>query len=264
MRIAIVGTGVAGLTAAHRLHRDHEIAVYEATPRIGGHVNTVRVDLAGETHEIDTGFIVHNDRNYPGFQALMDELGVATQPSHMSFSVSDDAGAFEYSGTPRGVFAQRSHLVDPRFLRMIRDLVLLKLQAVGLRGARDLYPQQLSGGMARRVALARALALDPPLMIYDEPLTGLDPIASGVIMDLIHRLNRTLGLTSIIVTHHVHETLPVADRAIVIADGRIAFSGTPDSLQASSDPLLRQFLEGRADGPIAFDMGAGMARTEAA
>jgi uncharacterized protein len=122
MRIAIVGTGVAGLTAAHRLHRDHEITVYEASPRVGGHVHTARVDLADETHQIDTGFIVHNDRNYPGFQALMVELGVATQPSHMSFSVSDDAGTFEYSGTPRGVFAQRSHLVDPRFLRMIRDL----------------------------------------------------------------------------------------------------------------------------------------------
>lgn len=147
---------------------------------------------------------------------------------------------------------------------VLRQLVLLKLHAVGLRGAIDLFPRELSGGMARRVALARALALDPPLMIYDEPLTGLDPIASGVIMGLIHRLNRTLGLTSIIVTHHVHETLPVADRAIVIADGRIAFSGTPDSLQASGDPLLRQFLEGRADGPIAFDMGAATARTEAA
>ncbi|HYI80704.1 MAG TPA: FAD-dependent oxidoreductase [Thermoleophilaceae bacterium] len=123
MRIAIVGTGIAGLTAAHRLHRDHEITVYEAAPRIGGHVHTVRVDLADETHEIDTGFIVHNDRNYPGFEALMAELGVATQPSRMSFSVSDDAGSFEYSGTPRGVFAQRSHLANPRFLRMIRDLL---------------------------------------------------------------------------------------------------------------------------------------------
>ena len=94
-----------------------------------------------------------------------------------------------------------------------------------------LYPRELSGGMARRVALARALALDPPLMIYDEPLTGLDPIASGVIMSLIARLNASLGLTSIIVTHHVHETLPVADRAIVIANGRIVFSGTPAELR---------------------------------
>jgi predicted NAD/FAD-binding protein len=135
MRIAIVGTGIAGLTAAHRLHRDHEITVYEASPRLGGHVNTVRVDLADETHWIDTGFIVHNDRNYPGFQALMAELGVATQPSHMSFSVSDDAGTFEYSGTPRGVFAQHSHLVDPRFLRMIRDLLRFNREATALAGA---------------------------------------------------------------------------------------------------------------------------------
>jgi predicted NAD/FAD-binding protein len=132
MRIAIVGTGVAGLTAAHRLHREHEITVYEAGPRAGGHVNTVRVDLADETHFVDTGFIVHNDRNYPRFEALMAELGVATQPSRMSFSVSDDAGAFEYSGTPRGVFAQRSHLVDPRFLRMIADLLRFNREAAAL------------------------------------------------------------------------------------------------------------------------------------
>jgi uncharacterized protein len=133
--IAIVGSGVAGLVAAHHLHRDHDIAVYEADARIGGHVNTVRVDLADETHWIDTGFIVHNDRNYPGFQALVDDLGVATQPSHMSFSVSDDAGSFEYSGTPRGVFAQRSHLASPRFLRMIGDLLRFNREAAALAAA---------------------------------------------------------------------------------------------------------------------------------
>ncbi len=136
---------------------------------------------------------------------------------------------------------------------VIDTLVEMKLHAVGLRAAGGLYPRELSGGMARRVALARALALDPPLMIYDEPLTGLDPIASGVIMSLISRLNRTLGLTSIIVTHHVHETLPVADHAVVIANGRIVFDGTPAELQASDDPLVRQFLDGQPDGPIAFD-----------
>lgn len=136
---------------------------------------------------------------------------------------------------------------------VIGSLVEMKLHAVGLRASGDLYPRELSGGMARRVALARALALDPPLMIYDEPLTGLDPIASGVIMSLISRLNRTLGLTSIIVTHHVHETLPVADHAIVIANGRIVFDGTPAELQATDDALVRQFLEGQPDGPIAFD-----------
>ena len=145
---------------------------------------------------------------------------------------------------------------------VIDRLVAMKLHAVGLRAAADLYPRELSGGMARRVALARALALDPPLMIYDEPLTGLDPIASGVIMSLIARLNASLGLTSIIVTHHVHETLPVADRAIVIANGRIVFSGTPAELQATSDPLVLQFLRGEPDGPIAFD--AGIREQEAA
>ena len=131
-RIAIIGSGVAGLTAAHRLQHDHEIVLYEAAPRVGGHVHTVRVDVAGETHRIDTGFIVHNDRNYPRFEALMAELGVATQPSRMSFSVSDDAGSFEYSGTPRGVFAQRSHLADRCFLRMLRDLRRFNREAAAL------------------------------------------------------------------------------------------------------------------------------------
>jgi len=136
---------------------------------------------------------------------------------------------------------------------VLQRLVQMKLHAVGLLAAADAWPRELSGGMARRVALARALALDPPLMIYDEPLTGLDPIASGVIMSLIQRLNDSLGLTSIIVSHHVHETLPICDQAVVIANGGIVFSGTPDELQASSDPLVRQFLHGQPDGPIPFD-----------
>ena len=146
--------------------------------------------------------------------------------------------------------------------RRMRDLLELRkgigvlLQGNGLLTdltAADAFPRELSGGMVRRVALARALALDPPLMVYDEPLTGLDPIASGVVMDLVRRLNDTLGLTSIVVTHHVHETLPVADHAIVIANGGIVFSGAPAQLQASTDPLVRQFLDGQPDGPIPFD-----------
>ncbi|MGX5729522.1 ABC transporter ATP-binding protein [Pseudoxanthomonas beigongshangi] len=144
---------------------------------------------------------------------------------------------------------------------LIRRVVEFKLNAVGLRAAADLYPRELSGGMARRVALARALALDPPLMVYDEPLTGLDPIASGVIMSLIQRLNDTLGLTSIIVTHHVHETLPIADQALVIANGGLVFTGTPAELENTADPLVRQFLRGEPDGPIAFD---AVKRTEEA
>jgi phospholipid/cholesterol/gamma-HCH transport system ATP-binding protein len=136
---------------------------------------------------------------------------------------------------------------------VIVELVRMKLNAVGLAEAMALEPQQLSGGMARRVALARALVLDPPLMLYDEPLTGLDPIACGVILDLIRGLNDSLGLTSLVITHHVRESLPFADRVLAIANGGIAFDGTPDALMASTDPLLRQFLDGTPDGPIAFD-----------
>ncbi|MDQ3286981.1 MAG: ATP-binding cassette domain-containing protein [Pseudomonadota bacterium] len=145
----------------------------------------------------------------------------------------------------------RAHTTLPDVL--IRRLVEMKLHAVGLRSAVDAYPRELSGGMARRVALARALALDPPLMLYDEPLSGLDPIASGVIMSLIRRLNDSLGLTSLVVTHHVRETLEIADHVIVIANGSVVFSGSPAELEHGNDPLVRQFLRGEPDGPIPFD-----------
>lgn len=145
----------------------------------------------------------------------------------------------------------RTHTDLPPPLR--QQLVRMKLNAVGLLAAADAWPRELSGGMARRVALARALALDPPLMLYDEPLTGLDPIATGVIMELIARLNHSLGLTSIIVSHHVHETLAICDQVIVLANAGVVFAGTPAQLHASTDPLLRQFLDGQPDGPIPFD-----------
>ncbi len=139
MKVAIVGAGISGLTAAHHLHREHEVTVYEAGPYAGGHSNTVRVDLAEETHWIDTGFIVLNDRNYPSFEALLAELGVPTQPSRMSFSVSDAAGAFEYAGTPRGLFAQPHRALDPRFLRMVADLLRFNREA---RALLELAPGQ--------------------------------------------------------------------------------------------------------------------------
>ena len=134
MRIAIVGAGISGLTCAHVLRRRHEITLFEADRRLGGHTHTVRVDLADETHHVDTGFIVHNDRNYPSFRRLLAQLGVATQPSAMSFSVSDGAG-FEYNGaSPNGVFACRSHLVQPTFHRMLRDLLRFNREAPALVG----------------------------------------------------------------------------------------------------------------------------------
>jgi uncharacterized protein len=123
VRIAIVGAGVSGLVAAHLLQREHEIVVYEANSYAGGHTNTVRVDTAYETHQVDTGFIVMNDRNYPNFTRLLGRLGIATQPTHMSFSVKCEEQDFEYSGTPRGLFAQPSNLASPRFQRMIVDLL---------------------------------------------------------------------------------------------------------------------------------------------
>ncbi len=135
---------------------------------------------------------------------------------------------------------------------MIRDLALLKLEAVGLRGAAHLMPAELSGGMARRVALARAIALDPRLMLYDEPFTGLDPISFGVIARLIRRLNDSLGQTSIIVSHDVEECFGIVDYVYMMSAGRIVAEGTPESLRRSEHPFVHQFVHGEPDGPIPF------------
>jgi len=140
MKIAILGTGISGLVAAHRLHREHEITVYEAEDRLGGHTHTVPVEAADGTHWIDTGFIVFNDRNYPNFEALLDELGVAAQPSHMGFSVSDGRGRFEYSGTPWGLFARPTHLLSPSFLGMLRDWRRFNREARTLIGMNGTAP----------------------------------------------------------------------------------------------------------------------------
>ncbi len=135
---------------------------------------------------------------------------------------------------------------------MIRDIVLMKLEAVGLRGARDLMPSEVSGGMARRVALARAMALDPELIMYDEPFAGLDPISLGTAARLIRQLNDTLGLTSVIVSHDLDETFHIADQVIVLANGKIAAQGTPDEVRHSTDPLVKQFVTAAPDGPVRF------------
>lgn len=140
MRIAIIGSGIAGLVAAHRLHRQHEIVVYEAAGRLGGHSHTVRVEDELGVHQVDTGFIVFNDRNYPNFEALLTELGVETQRSHMSFSVADGRGGFEYSGTPWGLFARPSHLISPGFLGMLRDWRRFNREARELIGTNGTAP----------------------------------------------------------------------------------------------------------------------------
>jgi phospholipid/cholesterol/gamma-HCH transport system ATP-binding protein len=135
---------------------------------------------------------------------------------------------------------------------LIRDVVLMKLNAVGLRGARDLFPSEVSGGMARRVALARAIALDPELVMYDEPFAGLDPISLGTAARLIRQLNDAMGLTSIIVSHDLDETFHIADQVIVLANGRIVAQGTPDDVRNSQDPLVHQFVNALPEGPVRF------------
>jgi len=135
---------------------------------------------------------------------------------------------------------------------MIRDLVLIKLHAVGLRGARDLMPSELSGGMARRVALARAIALDPMIMMYDEPFTGQDPISMGVLVRLIRKLNDALGLTSIIVSHDIAETSSIADYIYLLSNGKVVGQGTAEELNGSSSEWAQQFLKGLPDGPVPF------------
>ena len=134
----------------------------------------------------------------------------------------------------------------------IRDLVLMKLHAVGLRGAAGLMPAEISGGMARRVALARAIALDPELIMYDEPFAGLDPISLGVTANLIRSLNTSLGATSIIVTHDVEESLAIVDYVYFLAEGKIVAQGTPDQIRASELPYVKQFVSGAPDGPVRF------------
>jgi phospholipid/cholesterol/gamma-HCH transport system ATP-binding protein len=151
-------------------------------------------------------------------------------------------------------FPLREHTRLPN--RLIRHIVLTKLHAVGLRGAADMQPAQLSGGMARRVALARAMVMDPEILIYDEPFVGLDPISMGVIVRLVRQMNDALGISSILVSHDVQEIATVSDCSFLLADGKVAASGSPDELSSTSSELVRQFMHGMADGPVAFHFAA--------
>ncbi|MBX3695560.1 MAG: ATP-binding cassette domain-containing protein, partial [Steroidobacteraceae bacterium] len=153
---------------------------------------------------------------------------------------------------------EHTNLTEP----LIRELVLTKLHAVGLRGAARLMPSELSGGMARRVALARAVVMDPELLIYDEPFVGLDPISMGVIVRLIRQMNRVLGITSIVVSHDVHELAAIADDSYLLSQGRCVASGSPEDLRRSDSEVVRQFLDGVADGPVPFHYPAPDYRDE--
>lgn len=207
---------------------------------------TTLLRLIGGQIAPDAGTISVDGQNVPDLSrrelfALRKRMGMLFQ----SGALLTDLNVFE-----NVAFPLREHTRLPEM--MIRDLVLLKLEAVGLRGARDLMPSQLSGGMARRVALARAIALDPMMVMYDEPFTGQDPISLGVLARLIRTLNDNLGLTSLVVSHDVAETCAIADYIYLIADGRIIGAGTPDQMRNNSSPGIHQFIHAEPEGPVPF------------
>ena len=191
-------------------------------------------------------------------EVVVDGLNVAKLDRKALYALRRRMGMLFQNGallTDLDVFANvafplREHTRLPR--RLIRTVVLTKLHAVGLRGAARLMPQQLSGGMARRVALARAIVMDPDILIYDEPFAGLDPISMGVVMRLIRSLNDALGISSIVVTHDVREISHIADYSYILSEGLVVAQGSPRDLHDHPSPVVKQFMEGQADGPVPF------------
>jgi len=204
----------------------------------------------------DSGRVEINGQNIPDLSR--DELFRVRAGMGMLFqsgALFTDISVYE-----NVAFPIRAHTRLPEAL--IRELVLLKLEAVGLRGAANLMPAELSGGMARRAALARAIALDPKMVMYDEPFAGQDPIVMGVLVTLIRTLSAGLGLTTVIVSHDIHETLSIADYIYVLSDAKVIGEGTPDQLRASDSPFVQQFLNGTPDGPVRFQYPAPSYRDE--
>ena len=191
---------------------------------------------------------------------LLDAAGLYTVRRRMGMLFQFGALFTDLSVFDNVAFPLREHTSLSE--AMLRDIVLMKLDAVGLRGARDLMPSEISGGMARRVALARAIALDPELIMYDEPFAGLDPISLGTAARLIRQLNDTLGITSIVVSHDLEETFHIADQVIVLANGKIAAQGTPAEVKASLDPLVHQFVNALPEGPVHFHYPASSASVD--
>jgi phospholipid/cholesterol/gamma-HCH transport system ATP-binding protein len=211
-----------------------------------GSGKTTLLRLMGAQLRPSSGEVWVNGQNLPELSRsdLFDarkQMGVLFQ----SGALFTDLDVFE-----NVAFPLRVHTKLPE--DMIRDIVLLKLQAVGLRGAVELMPDELSGGMKRRVALARAIALDPQILMYDEPFVGQDPIAMGVLVRLIRLLNDALGITSVVVSHDLAETASIADYLYVVGDGQVLGQGTPQELMQSDNPRIRQFMTGDPDGPVPF------------
>jgi phospholipid/cholesterol/gamma-HCH transport system ATP-binding protein len=194
----------------------------------------------------DSGEVRVNGQDVTG----LDRKGLYAMRRRMGMLFQNGALLSDFNVFENVAFPLREHTRLPD--RLVRNIVLPKLQAVGLRGAAGLMPHELSGGMARRVALARAIAMDPELLIYDEPFVGLDPISMGVVLRLIRELNDALGISSIVVSHDVREIAAVADSAYLLAGGRVLASGKPDVLAESDLPEVRQFMRGLPDGPVPF------------
>ena len=222
--VAIMGGSGCGKTTILRLIGG------QLRPRAG------RIMVAGQS-------VPDLDRD--GLYALRREVGMLFQFG----ALFTDLSVFENVAFP---LREHTDLSED----MISDLVLMKLNGVGLRGAAQVMPSALSGGMARRVALARAIALDPMLVMYDEPFAGLDPISLGIVGQLIRKLNDALGITSVVVTHDVYESLKIVDYLYFVSEGRIVAQGTPEEVRASTDPFVRQFVDGQADGPVPFHVAA--------
>ncbi|HTQ35688.1 MAG TPA: ATP-binding cassette domain-containing protein [Steroidobacteraceae bacterium] len=198
---------------------------------------------AGTVRVLDRDVATLNRRQLFGLRRRMGML-------FQNGALLTDLDVFENVAFP---VREHAHLPEP----VLRRLVLMKLEAVGLRGAEKLRPQELSGGMARRVALARAIVLDPELLVYDEPFVGLDPVSMGMVVRLIKHLNEALGITSIVVSHDVPEVGSIADYSYLLAGGRAIAQGTTAELNASADPAVRQFMQGASEGPVSFHYPAG-------
>lgn len=211
---------------------------------------TTLLRLIGGQLVPDSGQILVADKNIPSLSRS--QLYKAREKMSMLFQ----SGALftEMTVFDNVAFPIREHTKLPEDI--IRTMVLMKLESVGLRGARDLMPSELSGGMARRAALARSIALDPELIMYDEPFVGQDPISMGVLVRLIRQLNNSLNLTSIVVSHDIHEVMSIADYIYIIADKRVIGHGTQEQLLASDSELVQQFLKGESDGPVPFHFNA--------
>ncbi|MEK1940362.1 MAG: ATP-binding cassette domain-containing protein [Pseudomonas sp.] len=215
-----------------------------------GSGKTTLLRLMGAQLRPSSGQVLVNGQNLPELSRsdlfdMRKQMGVLFQ----SGALFTDLDVFENVAFPLRVHTQLPE-------DMIRDIVLMKLQAVGLRGAIELMPDELSGGMKRRVALARAIALDPQILMYDEPFVGQDPMAMGILVRLIRLLNDALGITSIVVSHDLAETASIADYLYVVGDTQVLGHGTPKELMESDDPRIRQFMKGTADGPVPFDFPA--------